>query len=101
MFTELTAGGRVVEGRLRVKQEGQFGPIDPGLGGGVLADDPLALGDGLIREGGLVGRRGTRHWAPPFTTHRPLRAPIGPLYHHPMIPTSDCEMDHLVTSNEQ
>lgn len=94
MFAEPAAGRHIVERWLLVEQEGQLGPVDLGLGRGVLADEALARGERLIREGWLVGRCGARHAAPPFTVPRPLRVPVSLLYHHPTIPTIVCEMDH-------
>src|SRR5215210_6827969 len=55
----------VVDGRVLMQQQRQLGAGDLELGGAVLADQVLAGGQVLRREGRLVGRGRARHRTPP------------------------------------
>src|SRR5215210_4765925 len=55
----------VVDGRVVLQQQRQLGAGDLELGGAVLADQVLAGGQVLGREGRLVGRGRARHRTPP------------------------------------
>ena len=60
MLPQAPRGGRVVEGRVLVEQQGQPRAGDVELWGAVLADEAFAVCQLLRGKGRAMGRRGAR-----------------------------------------